>query len=113
MKEEKLKKLTVFAMADRAGLLSQYHLIYVPFSNTVHAAVRDLDSHVNADTEGEIVSLKWGPDDTEGVTYALCAAIDVFFIAINITLDCFPQSDVTNELKKLWDERSVLLDRQK
>ena len=112
-KEENPKRLGAFAIAKRAGLLRQYHLIYALLSNTVHAAVRDLDSHVNADTEGEIFSLKWGPDDREGVIYALWSAIDVFFTALSMMLDCFPQNDAANELKKLRDERSTLLEPQK
>jgi len=91
------KKLGPYAIANRAGLLSHYHLIYAPFSSTVHAAVRDMDTHINANNNGEIIDLRWGPD-LPGLEFVLYATIDSMLIAMRNMDKVFPQSVPPGEL---------------
>lgn len=109
LKLDNSKRLGPYGIAKHAGMLNQYHLIYAPLSSTVHAAVRDLDTHVNANENGEIVDLRWGPD-LPGIDYVLSAAIDSMFTAMGFVEKLFPRSVLSVDLAKLWQERKSKLE---
>lgn len=109
-KSDNPKKLGPYAIAKRAGLLSHYHLIYAPLSSTVHAAIRDMDTHINTDNAGKIVDLRWGPD-LSGLEFVLYANIDSMLTAMSNIVTVFPQSAPLGAVDSLWQERK-LMDKQ-
>ena len=104
MKADKQPPVSAFSTAKRAGLLDFYRLFYVPYCTAVHTAVRDLSSHVNEGPDGNIASLKWGPESVE-VEDLVDAAIQILFVAAQLTLQIFPQPDQENEFERLWAEQ--------
>jgi hypothetical protein len=111
IKADGLPKIGAFYAAQRAELLDFYRLFYVPYCNTVHTSVRDLASHVNEGPEGEIASLKWGPESA-AVDDLVDAAIQIFFAAAHLTLNIFPQADQNKEFERLWEEQKPRLERK-
>lgn len=109
-KSDNPKKLGPYAIAKRAGLLSHYNFIYAPLSSTVHAAVRDMDTHINTNNNGEVIGLQCGPD-LPGLEFVLFATIDSMLIAISNMDKVFPQSVPPGAVEKLWQERK-LMDQQ-
>jgi hypothetical protein len=111
IKADNLPKVGAFYAAQRAELLDFYRLFYVPYCNAVHTSVRDLGSHVNEGSAGEIVSLKWGPESA-AVDDLVDAAIQIFFAAAQLTLQTFPQPDQNKEFERLWEEQKPRLERK-
>lgn len=111
IKADKLPRLTAFDTAQRAGLLDFYRLFYVPYSNPVHSAVRDLDSHITKAPDGSIASLTWGPDSSE-VDDLVDAAIQNLFAAAHAVLQIFPQPEVDSAFESMWGEQKARLRRK-
>ncbi len=111
IKADKLPRLTAFDTARRAGLLDFYRLFYVPYSNPVHSAVRDLDSHVTKAPDGDIATLTWGPDSSE-VDDLIDAAMQNLFAGAHALLVVFPQPEANNAFERLWGEQKARLKRK-
>ena len=101
IKADKQGVLKSVETAIAAGLAEFYRLFYVPYSNAVHSAARDLDDHVVKDKKGDVGSLRWGPT-SEGVEAVVIAAIQIAFAAANGHLIVFPNSLLEPELEKIW-----------
>jgi hypothetical protein len=112
VRADKQQKLIAFETAKRAGLLDFYRLFYVPFSNTVHSAVRDLDTHVVETGDGtDIAQLRWGPS-SQNVEDTVDAAIQIFFAAAHAFLQIFPQPERDAEFEALWAEQKARLQKK-
>lgn len=108
IKSEKQTELKSFDTAKAAGLLDFYRLFYVPNSNVVHNAVRDLNGHVIEASDGDIQSLRWGPasnnvDDVIGV------AVQLAFAAIKGLGMVFPAPEFDQALEELWKRHNEVL----
>ena len=72
VKELKSKRLTTRDMAHIGGLEDLYLTLYWEFSLPVHSSVRDLDKHLQTNSDGEIVALLSEPT-LEGLEHPLRA----------------------------------------
>ncbi len=111
IREDKSPKIGAFDAARRAGLLSFYHLFYVPYCNAVHTSARDLVSHVQENSQGGIKLLQCGPESAE-VEDIVDATIQIFFSAIPFVFQIFPQPDQENEFERLWTAQNDRLTRK-
>jgi len=111
IKADKQSVLKSIDTAVAGGLVDFYRLFYVPYSNVVHSAARDLDDHINKDKDGDVESLRWGPDRArvEGV---VSAAVQIAFAAANGHLAVFPSSRPEADLEKLWVRQKAYLQTQ-
>lgn len=60
-----IRKLKTQWFAERADLEDFYHSAYSVFSGTVHVNVRDLESALEVNVDGEITGFNYGPRDEE------------------------------------------------
>lgn len=111
IKADKLPRLTAFDTAQLAGLVDFYRLFYVPYSNSVHSAIRDLDSHIAKTADGDIQSLTWGPDSSE-VDDLVDSAVQNLFAAAHGLLEVFPQPDTDKVFEGLWSEQKARIERK-
>lgn len=111
IKADKQGALKAIDTAERADLLDFYRLFFVPYSNSVHSAVRDLNTHVVENAKGDIASLKWGPD-SERVETTVDAAVQIFFVAVHALLQVFPRPELETEFERLWSEHKARIEAQ-
>jgi hypothetical protein len=102
------RRLGVASIANKAGLLDYYRLIYVPYSGPVHSSVRDLDSHVEGTPDGRIDALTFGPDPEQTDTIVE-VAFQLLLTAMLLHLKVMPQSDVQRDLDRLWATEKLRL----
>jgi hypothetical protein len=57
IKENAVKKKTTEGYSKAAGLHDWYLTAYSLFSNSIHNSVRDLESHIDTDDDGEIIQI--------------------------------------------------------
>jgi hypothetical protein len=78
IKDEKIKKYNTEHIARLAGLQSYYDTLYGFFSLSVHSSSRSLDKALQADGQGEVTAVEYGP---------LIEGFDMYFdYAISMTL---------------------------
>lgn len=94
--------------ADAAGLVDFYRLFYVPCSNAIHSAARDLDDHIVKDKNGDVGALRWGPLSRD-VEHTAAAAVQIAFAAANGHLIVFPNATLERELETLWERQKRYL----
>lgn len=105
-KQSWLKAADTAALAD---LLDFYRLFFVPYSNAVHSAARDLNSHVVENDQGSIASLRWGPDSAN-VEDIVDACMQIFFVAVHAQLQVFPNPEFDKEFENLWREHKARIE---
>ena len=104
VKELKSKRLTTRDMAHIGGLEDLYLTLYWEFSLPVHSSVRDLDKHLQTNSDGEIVALLSEPT-LEGLEHPLRAIGVVMGTLILHTAKIF----ALEEVDRAEEHRSVLL----
>lgn len=108
IKAENQGELKSFDTAKAAGLLNFYRLFYVPNSNVIHNAVRDLNSHVIESANGDIHSLRWGPDSKK-VDDVVSVAVQLAFAALEGLRTVFPAPEFDQTLEELWKRHNEVL----
>ena len=111
IKADRQSPLRAADTASRADLLEFYRLFFVPFSNSVHSAVRDLNTHVVETEAGHIASLRWGPDSGR-VETTVDTAVQLFFVAMHALLQIFPRPEVEAEFQCLWTQHKARIEAQ-
>lgn len=107
---ERIKKLTIFEIAEIAGLDSWYKSLYSLMSDTLHASPRALEAHmvINKDRTN-VLSLINEPDFTEhhALIYTIASSL---IISIKSTGDIFAidvgefVENKTELINRLWKE---------
>jgi hypothetical protein len=111
IKTDRQGALRAVDTAARSDLLDFYRLFFVPYSNSVHSAVRDLNTHVVENAKGDIGSLRWGPEP-ERVETTVDAAVQIFFVAVHALLQIFPRPELEAEFERLWGEHKARIEAQ-
>ena len=104
IKELQAKRLTTRDMADTGGLEDLYLTLYWEFSLPVHSSVRDLDKHLQTNSDGEVVALLSEPT-LEGLEHPLRVVGVVMSTLILHTAKIF----AIEEVDRAEQHRSVLL----
>lgn len=101
--------LQIARAAERAGLTDIYDTYYRGLSNdAAHPSVIALNRHVDADKNGLIKGLRWGPDvtDVEDTLMIACtAAVYVIYLA----KEMLNQDDISIGLDRCWEEYKRLI----
>ena len=98
------ESLQIARAAELAGLTGIYDTYYRGLSNdAAHPSVVALNHHVDADENGLIKGLRWGPNvpDVEDTIMAACtAAVHTIYLA----KEMLNQEDISTGLDRCWEE---------
>lgn len=103
--DQDIKELTTEWFAQKAGLDDFYNSAYAIFSGSVHVNVRDLEDILVTDSEGNITSLRYGPD-VHGLAPLLVTAAECLIFIVIAVGDLFSietKNDCTSFHKQLED----------
>lgn len=92
-----IKELRIREYADKAGLISLYRTAYTFLCNSTHSNIRDVEKLLVFDSDFNLSSFKWGPNDFE-IDLALFGAINSILIVLQKLDEVF---NVINEKKYL------------
>ena len=106
------ENLQIVRMAELAGLKGIYDVYYRGMSNdAAHPSVTSLKHYLNADANGLIKGLRWGPDVSD-VAGTLCTACTAAIYVISMTNDLLNQRSISPELEHCWTEYKRLVDSE-
>jgi hypothetical protein len=108
-KELKADPMAIASLAQCAGLTVLYNVIYRPISgDAAHTSIDSLDRHIQADVNGEIEGLKFGPEVND-LPQTLSDAILVFMHALYAALELFPSPKFSDDLEKCVEPWKTLI----
>lgn len=97
-KQSRGDPVTIAALAKRAGVTALYNVVYRSTSgDAAHTSLDALNRHIQADGDGDITGLKFGPD-TSDLPATLSDGISVMGHALNAVLELFPLQQFSPEL---------------
>jgi len=82
---QKIRKYKTEDFARKAGLHDWYLTVYAVTSQSVHAAVKDMEQYLDIDTNNVVKSIKFVPTD-KGTTAILTTACNALNMALNAFL---------------------------
>jgi hypothetical protein len=90
--------VSIAALAQSAGATGLYNAIYRSTSgDAAHTSIDALNRHIRADSEANVVGLKFGPDVTD-LAATLSDAMSVVGHALHIVIELFKLHDFREEL---------------
>ena len=104
-----IEPLRIQRAAQLADLIDIYDTYYRSLSNdAAHPSIAALNHHVDADKNGEIKALRWGPNATD-VGHALMVACTAAVYLIFWAKEIFHQDDIAAGLDRCWEEYRKLV----
>ena len=88
IEQNNVKKMSTEEYSKAAGLHDWYLTAYSLFSSSIHNSVRDLESHVISDDEGEITQIINEPI-LDGLGYLYLTGSEIFLTALNSVSNVF------------------------
>ena len=103
------ENIKIARMAELAGLKSIYDVYYRGLSNdAAHPSVTALNHYLDADDEGFVRGLRWGPNVSD-VAGTLCTACTAAVYVISMMNDAHKQEGISSELERCWTEYKRLI----
>lgn len=96
--QHNIKEIKVKEWAKAAGLIDHYNSSYQDLNDSVHTNVSDLQRHNDANDNGEIVTLNWGPDPKE-IEATFMHSIDAILLAYECGTTLFGNRDADSVAK--------------
>src|SRR6266852_3851587 len=94
--------LVIAQAAVRADMAGEYDVFYRGLSNdAAHPSVNALNRHVQADENGEVKGLQWGPDVNDVSDTLLVACTACIYLA-NLTRSQFAPETAQDALEHCW-----------
>jgi len=102
----KIENPTTLWYADRAGMTDYYNSVYAVLSATVHVNVRELESSLVLDSEGNLSGLQYGPSDTE-LDHTLLTAFEAVLMCASAVFSVI-DTELNSEFETLCKEYKTL-----
>jgi hypothetical protein len=97
IEKQNIKKLILWDIVHKLGLLHMYDSLYRLLSTDIHASVRSLEQYMKTGATGDIESLDWGPQ-SEDVPQNLSMGIDTVIRSLECMDNLFVMG-IRDELK--------------
>jgi hypothetical protein len=98
VREQGLKEMTTLKFAEAAGLTDLYNSAYAHYSGSVHANVRDLETALSLDEDGEVDGFVCGPR-IEFQTRVLASAVEMVLLSLDAASHLY--DDSTSGIRQL------------
>ena len=99
-KQLKADPIEIATLAQQSGVTALYNAVYRTTSgDAAHTSIDALDRHINADEDGNIQGLKFGPD-VRDLPATLSDGISVIGHAIHAVLDLFQLEQFNDDLSR-------------
>jgi hypothetical protein len=108
IKENAVKKMTTEEYSKAAGLHDWYLTAYSLFSTSIHNSVRDLESHIDTDHDGEIIQIINEPI-LDGLESLYITGSEILLSALNSVSNIF-ELDVSQFVTQTQEKLTALAD---
>ena len=97
-KEKKIRKISAYEAAERAGMLDWYNVLYTITSGAVHTSARELEGNLGI-VEGNVKAISFAPN-FKGLEDVYLASIESMLICVGAVIEIYdlPEDTIKDKL---------------